>query len=61
MINKKITQLIDEVLRDMDIIITPNQKEQIKSILMKRFEAGEWNGNSKQEVKKVINCVNSTH
>ena len=60
MLNKKIDQLIDEVVAETDNMITPNQKEQIKSILLKRCEEAEWNGVNKEEVKEVINCVNSS-
>ncbi|MBM7557432.1 hypothetical protein [Halanaerobacter jeridensis] len=60
MLNKKIDQLIDEVVAEGDIMITPNQEEQVKSILLKRCEEAEWNGANKEEVKEVINCVNSS-
>ena len=60
MVNKKINQLVEEVVREQTLTLTPNQKEQVKSILLKRFTTGECGTLNKDEVKQIIKWVTST-
>lgn len=60
MINKRINQLIEEVVREQPLTLTPNQREQVKSILLKRFTTGECSVLNKDQVKQIIKWVTST-
>ena len=53
----KINKLIYKVLNDKDISISPNQKEQVKSILLKKMLEEQWDQVGSKEVMEIIDYV----
>ena len=53
----KINKLIYKVLTDRGISISPNQKEQVKSILLKRMLEEQWDEVGSKDVVEIIDYV----